>query len=224
MISHQRIVAFLSFKWVVPVLVVILFLFFMGLGVTVLKARLSAEIYQNRLSALAEEYSDLRERYNAAIMRTAITELVVDQGKLSVRIKSSAGVIKTIPVPCDPTAEIYVDYIIQDGRLWIRRVFDARTPPDQATIIDPAWAHLDWDDEKLDHGKAVYRQLDEGCWTITVTGNGSLGLVKTKTLSADQELVIPPPMEDFQKSLKSAHDEAEEVGLADVLKHLFQRH
>ncbi|MDT8389207.1 MAG: hypothetical protein RRC34_01705 [Lentisphaeria bacterium] len=222
MVSGHKIIAFLRFKWALPVVGVMLCLFFLSVGHTVVKARLSAEIYQSRLADLTREYADLRERYNAAVTRSAVTELVVAQGKLSVRIKSAAGVIKTIPVPCDPAAEIYVDYIIQDGRLWIRRVFDARTPPERATVIDPAWACLDWDDEKLDHGKAVYRQLDEGCWIITVTGNGSLGLVKT-TRSASENLVSPPSIADFHKATELARGEVDDIGLADVIRHLFRK-
>lgn len=213
--------AVLSLRWVAPLASGLLLLVVCGTGLWVLRERLAARVYEGRLRALAEEYGELRERYNEAVMRTAVTELYVRGEQLSVRIRTAAGIIRTIPVPCDPSREIYVDYVVCDGRLWIRRVFDSGTPPEKATVIDPAWAHLDWSNRELAYGKAVYRQLAEGAWVVTVTGNGSLGLVPATAPEGDTELVAAPDVKDFRKAVESAREEAAEVGLIEVVKHLF---
>jgi len=137
-------------------------------------ARLSAD-----LDTLGQRYDDLAERYDDAVRRTAVTELVVEEdGSLAVVIRDAAGELKRIETPFDPSAEIYVDYAVLDGRLWIRRVFDSYTPPGSAVVIDPVIGTIDWDQRPTGLGKAVYRSLTPGRWVITVTGNGSLGLAR----------------------------------------------
>ena len=98
-------------------------------GYRYLRADVEAEVYRDRLRALAEEYESLRGTYNEAVRRTAVTELLVHDGRLRVRVRSVAGVLREIETPFDPRQEVYVDYVVMDGRLWIRRVFDAWTPP-----------------------------------------------------------------------------------------------
>ncbi len=135
---------------------------------------------ETSLRDLATERDALREQYNAAVRRTAVTELLVEEGKLDVVIRTAEGVQKRIETPFDPRAEIYVDYAILDGRLWIRRVFDAYTPPGSGLVIDPLVESIDWDQRPEGFGKAVYRSLSPGRWMITVTGNGSLGLARVE--------------------------------------------
>ena len=66
-----------------------------------------------------------------------------------------------IPTALGPAAEIYVDYVVRDGRLWIRRVFDSETPPATAVVVDPALADIEWSAEGEAYGKAAYRALGE---------------------------------------------------------------
>ena len=156
-------------------------------------ARLEANVYRTRLSALDEDYRVLREHYEALIRETAVTELVVEDGQLAVAIRTAEGELRRIDTPYDPTAEIYVDYVVRGGRLWIRRVFDAATPPEQGIVIDPALAELDWtSDAELAHGKATYRALGEGRWVVTATGNGALGLAQA---GAGERVPLAPPPE-----------------------------
>jgi hypothetical protein len=155
------------------------------------------DVYRERLSELGRDYASLREQYNRAVRRTAVTELVVRDGTLSVSIRTAEGELKTLESPFDPSLEVYVDYVIVDGRLWIRRVFDARTPPGEGMVIDPAFADVDWNVAKAAHGKAAYRPLHEGRWVITVTGDGSLGLAPRHE-SDLVELSGPPPVRRYE--------------------------
>lgn len=188
-------------------------------GYRLVEANLRADIYRDRLTALAADYDTLRETYNQAVRRTAVTELVVDGGKLSVSIRNAEGVVKSIPTPFDPSGEIYVDYVVLDGRLWVRRVFDAKTPPSRGVLIDPKLAAVSWDDQGATHGKAVYRQLGEGRWIVTVTGDGSLGLARS-TLSEPTDLTTTPPVRDYEPVSEQAKTEADRIGPGDVIKRL----
>ena len=84
-------------------------------------ARLEANVYRVRLAALRDDFMLLRGRYESLIRETAVTELVVEDGALAVSIRTAEGELRRIETPYDPTAEIYVDYVVIDGRLWIRR-------------------------------------------------------------------------------------------------------
>jgi len=157
-----------------------------------------AQEAEKALAQARAQFDDLAQQYNQAIRKTAVTELWVEQGQLSVVVRTAAGVEQRIATPYDPAGEVYVDYVVVDGRMWIRRVFDANTPPSQATVIDPQWEQIDWSNPAATLGKAVYRTLDEGRWTITVTGDGSLGLAKASTPSQDTQLTYAPPLGSFE--------------------------
>ena len=113
-----------------------------------------------------------------------------------VSIRTAAGELRTIPTPYDPDSEIYVDYAVVDGRLWIRRVFDAATPPEDAVVIDPALRAIDWESDRAVHGKAAYRSLTEGRWIVTVTGDGSIGLARAEA-GDSLPLVHAPPIRRY---------------------------
>lgn len=169
-------------------------------------ARLEAGVYRERLHALSGDYELLRDRYASLVKETAVTELVVEDGALSVAIRTAEGELRRIETPYDPAAEIYVDYVVRGGRLWIRRVFDASTPPDQGTVIDASLAALDWDgDAELAHGKATYRALGEGRWIVTATGNGALGLARA-TDDGPTELAAPPELKEYPPAPDQARD------------------
>jgi hypothetical protein len=94
-----------------------------------LEASLAADVYRERLAEMAADYETLRGRYNQAVRRTAVTELRVVDGKLTVVIRTADGELQALESPFDPSNEIYVDYVVMNGRLWIRRVFDAKPWP-----------------------------------------------------------------------------------------------
>lgn len=212
-------------------------------GYRTLRAELEAGVYRSRLEALTGEYEGLRERFNDAVERTAVTELVVKDGTLSVHVRTALGLVHEVQTPFDPTGEVYVDFVVLDGRLWIRRVFDARTPPGEGLVIDPDLARVEWDSgtrspdttapasdtadtRELDlrrgsYGKAVYRRLDEGRWVVTVTGSGSLGLVKVEG-DAQVPLAHAPAVRDYETMSREIEDRFSKIGPGDVWKRLVQ--
>ncbi len=178
-------------------LVLILLVTLCGLAAfRLLEASLAAEIYRDRLAELAADYEALRERYNRAVRRTAVTELVVEGGKLRVVVRSADGELQTFESSLDPSKEIYVDYVVHGGRLWIRRVFDEATPPGEGLVIDPRLVDVDWGLETGSYGKAAYRELGEGRWVVDVTGDGSLGLARREP-GAALDLQPPPAVRRY---------------------------
>jgi len=160
----------------------------------------TAERLRSELTTLSADYTLLRDNYNEAVRRTAVTELLVEEGKLSVVIRTAEGEMKRIDTPCDVAGEVYVDYVILGGRLWIRRVFDQKTPPSKAVIIDPKLADIDWSAEHAQYGKAVYRHLTDGRWMISVSGDGSLGLARVE--GGNKVTLAPPPMVKDYETIK----------------------
>ena len=112
--------------------------------------------------------------------------------------------------------------MVLDGRLWIRRVFDDRTPPEQGVLIDPALAQIDWNEEQTAYGKATYRALSPGRWVVSVTGDGSLGLARSPD-DAPAELAPPPPVRDYEPIEAALDASLRELGPGEVLRALVQR-
>ena len=182
-------------------------------------SKVERDIYRDRLASLSGDYEMLRSRYNQAVAKTAVTELIVKDGRLSLAIRTVEGVNRVMETPFNPAREIYCDYVLLDGRLWIRRVYDAHTPPRDGLVIDNDLERLDWNDPAARYGKAVYRSLGEGRWIVTVTGDGSLGLAKTDA-KADAILSGPPPVCDYEQLEKQIGDTLDDVSVGDVLKRI----
>jgi hypothetical protein len=192
--------------WVEMILVGVLLIAILSALWAVGRARLSAAVYARRLEALCADYERLRQDYNRAVSRTAVTELRVSEGAVKVIVRTADGATREFATACRPDREVYADYVVLDGRLWIRRVFDADTAPAAGTLIDPALAGVPWAADESTVGKAVYRKLAEGRWLVTVTGNGSLGLERAPR-DAVVQLSPAPPVADFaavQRDLKQA--------------------
>ena len=189
-------------------------------GYALLRAGLAADVYLDRLQELAGDYEDLRGTFNEAVSKTAVTELVVKDGKLSVRVRNASGMVQELETPYDPAGEIYVDFVVINGRLLIRRLFDEATRPADAMLIDGSLVDVNWDAEGAQMGKAVYRALGEGLWVITVTANGSLDLVKSDHSSAES-LVSAPPVRDYEAIEEDAKTEIESIGPGDVVRRVF---
>lgn len=187
-------------------------------GLAHLRSNAEREVYRDRLVELSGQYDELLGMYNSAVRRTAVTELVVAEGRLSVRVRNAEGTIEEIETPFDPSREVYVDYAVLGGRVWIRRVFDSATRPEDALVLDPKLATIDWDPAGIEVGKAVYRSLGEGRWVVGVTGNGSLGLVKSPEGAEPAELGPPPAVADFAEVERKAKGAVAEVGLGDLLR------
>ncbi len=181
-----------------------------------LEASIAAEVYRDRLSELSSDYESLRAQYNEAVRRTAVTELQVEDGVLTVVIRTAEGDLQALPTELDPAKEIYVDYVVHGGRLWIRRLFDEETPPDQGLVVDPRFADFDWDASQ-GHGKAAYRALGEGRWVVDVTGDGSLGLARREADDA-VDLAPPPPVREYPPVDRAVEDRLGRVRPGEALR------
>ncbi len=209
-------------KWIEITIGALLLCVIVGVGYRLAYVNVERDIYRDRLAGLSTEYESLRTLYNQAVRKTAVTELLVENSKLSVVIRTMEGLDRVIDTPFDPMREIYCDYVLLDGRLWIRRVYDANTPPNRGLVIDDNLEHVNWNDSAARHGIAVYRSLSEGRWVVTVTGGGSLGLVKADA-KADVRLSAPPPVLDFDQIEKEINEAVAHVSVGDVLKRLLAR-
>jgi len=165
-------------------------------GYGVVRSHVSDEVLRGRLATLADDYELLHERYESVIARTAVTELRVAEGRLAVVVRGVEGDVREIETPYDPAKEIYVDYAVVDGRLFVRRVFAEDVPPREGVLVDPSLLAIDWDEARAAHGKAAYRTLAEGRWIVTVTGGGSLGLAPAP--DAPVPLSPPPTLRRFE--------------------------
>lgn len=193
---------------------------FAGLeGYRLVQSGIEAEVYRARLEEVAHDYEELRTQYNEAVRRTAVTELVVEDGRLRVAIRDVTGEIKSFDTPYDPSQEIYVDYVVLEGRLWIRRVFDESTPPERGLVIDPGLAEVDWDADPEGHGKAAYRELTEGRWVVSVTGDGSLGLARAGN-GQRAELTPAPPIRSYEPVESEVIDALRAVGPVEAVRAL----
>lgn len=189
-------------------------------GYSLLRADLAADVYLDRLQTLASDYETLRGTFNEAITKTAVTELVVEEGKLFVHVRNATGDVQVLETPYDPRGEIYVDFVVVNGRLLIRRLFDEKTRPADAMVIDERLADVDWAAEESRLGKAVYRALDDGRWVITVTTNGSLDLARAPE-GESFDLVSAPPVREYDQIREEAAHEIEEIGPGDVIRRVF---
>jgi len=187
-----------------------------------LESSLAAEVYRERIAELVLDYQALRGRYDEAVRRTAVTELVVADGRLSVVIRTAEGRLRTIETPFDPSREIYVDYVVRDGRLWIRRIFDDRTPPGDGLSIDPSLVDVDWEAVGEGHGKAAYRALGEGRWVVDVSGDGSLGLARREP-GEPVDLAPAPPVRRYEPLADSVDSALGSIGPGEALRALVRQ-
>lgn len=182
-----------------------------------LEASIAAEVYRSRLAELSSDYESLLGQYNQAVRRTAVTELLVEDGRLTVVVRTAEGELQSLPTDLDPSKEIYVDYVVYDGRLWIRRLFDEDTPPGDGLVVDPRFVAIDWQAESASHGKAAYRALSEGRWVVDVTGDGSLGLARRGPHEAVR-LSPPPPVRQYGPIDRAVESRLGRVGALEALQ------
>lgn len=189
------------------------------IGYSVVRGQMAEDVYLDRLEALATDYESLRSTFNEAISKTAVTELVVEDGELFVHVRSAAGDVQVLETPYDPSGEIYVDFVVVNGRLLIRRLFDEKTRPADAMVIDESLTDVDWSAHDSRLGKAVYRELGEGRWVITVTANGSLDL--TRASESDRfDLVNAPPVREYEAIRDDASKAVDRIGPGEVLSRM----
>jgi hypothetical protein len=187
------------------------------------REEVTSRIYRDKLDQLAADYAALTNHYNDAVRRSAITELEVTEDSLNVLIRTADGQIRRIRTPYDPSREIYVDFLVGNGRIWIRRVFDDKTPPSEATLIDPVWDKVDWERPDLSYGKAIYRSLKPGLWSIQVSGSGSLSL-EPVPYSLVERLKSAPEVRSYEEIKIALEEEMKRItfkDFVDVFRHPF---
>ncbi|MCW5754661.1 MAG: hypothetical protein KIT24_08165 [Phycisphaeraceae bacterium] len=183
-------------------------------GYRLARTSVARDVYRERLVEVARAYHALREEYNAAVRKTAVTELIVRDGTLFVRVRNAGGEVREMPTPFDPREEIFVDYALLDNRLYIRRVFDARTPPMLAMVVDAGLGSIDWNAPGAAHGKVVYRSLGEGRWVITATGNGAIGLARAE---GEADLAHAPQVRDYSTITEETAAKVGEISFGEVM-------
>jgi len=180
-----------------------------------LREEVTSRIYRNKLETMAGEYAALADQYNRAVRQSAITELEVTETSVAVLIRTIDGQIRRIETPFNPKREVFVDYLVGDGRIWIRRVFDQATPPENALVIDPVWEAVDWKRGGLNYGKIIYRALEPGVWSIQVSGNGALTLEPVDT-SRVELLQASPEIRTYEEIKLQLDQEVQSIRLKDL--------
>jgi hypothetical protein len=186
------------------------------------RSRVLADLYAERLQGLSREYADLRERYDRAVEASAVTEILVDPDhRVSVVVRSAAGVLRRIQTPFDGRNELHVDFVVKAGRLFIRRVYDDRTAPQKALWVDPELRELDWSDPAVARGLSVYRgQLDPGRWLVTTSGNGALDLKRAP--NEPMPIRSPPEVRDYDAVERKIEEDYRQVTSLDVVRRALQ--
>lgn len=192
------------------------------LGYRLTASHVATDIYRARLQEVSRDYENLRTQFNEAIRKTAVTELIVRDGQLTISVPQPDGQRRLLQTPFHPDREIYCDYVLIDGRLWIRRLYDDLTPPAQGMVLDGQFEFIDWNAPGASHGHAVYRSLAPGRWIVTVTGDGSMGLVP---VGEDQFVTLTPApqVHDYQEIQKQVDKAIEVIDAGDVIDHLMGR-
>lgn len=186
------------------------------------KANVAQDIYRDRLTSLQADYQQLAEQYNQAITPRPVTELLVEDGRVCVIVRKGGGELVRVPTTFNGWEnDVYVDYVLADGRLLIRRVFEIKNGQDTSkpVQVDSDLVEVQWGDA-VPFGKAIYRsKMEDGRWVVSVTGDGSLTL-KHVGDEAEVELATQPRVEEFKPMDQRADNAVERIGVGDVWKHL----
>jgi hypothetical protein len=186
------------------------------------KSSVAQNIYRDRLTSLQEDYQQLAEQYNQAITPRPVTELLVDDQMVCILVRKGDGELVRVPTPFNGWKnDVYVDYVLADGRLLIRRVFEIKNGQDTSkpVQVDADLVDVQWGDA-VPFGKAIYRsRMEDGRWVVSVTGDGSLTL---KRVGDDEpvELATQPKVGEFEPVNERADEAVERIGVGDVWRHL----
>jgi hypothetical protein len=192
------------------------------LGYQWAKASVAENIYRDRLTELQDDYEQLAERYNEAITPRPVTELLVEDQRVCVLVRKGDGELVRVPTPFNAWEnDVYVDYVLADGRLLIRRVFEINNERNTSmpVQVDADLVDVQWGDA-VPFGKAIYRsQMADGRWVVSVTGDGSLAL---KRVGDDEaiDLATRPEIQKYDPIDERTDAAVERIGIADVWDYL----
>lgn len=186
------------------------------------KASVAQDIYRDRLTSLQADYQQLAEQYNQAITPRPVTELLVENQKVCVLVRKGDGELVRVPTPFNGWEnDVYVDYVLADGRLLIRRVFEIKNGQDTSkpVQVDADLVDVQWGDA-VPFGKAIYRsKMADGRWVVSVTGDGSLTLKRVGD-HEPVELATQPRIEKFDPVDERADEAVQRIGVGDVWQYL----
>jgi hypothetical protein len=193
------------------------------LGYHFMRSNIAADLYRDRLREAVKENEALRQTFNEAVKKTIVTELIVnDDDSVCVVFVSADNTERVVPTPFKKGAEVFVDFIVRDGKLFLRRVFDENTKPREALYIDPDMQTVDWKSNGGPRGAATYAQLNQnGRWNVSVAGNGALELKKADDKAPRQGPVAMPPVKEFSVIEKELNTKVDDIGPGDVVRTLF---
>lgn len=192
-------------------------------------------VLTDQYNNLANQFNALADQYNEAIVPRPVTELFVEDGKVCLAVRLGDGRVIRKQTDFDVQAnQVYVDYVVVDQRLLIRRAFEfnktTAVPPDKVVYIDEELLDIDWDIDTIPYGKALScSKLVDGRYIISVAGNGSLDLKKVAD-EAEVELEAEPIIKQYapvskrvedHEPVKRATEDAQKIGVGDVWRHLF---
>lgn len=192
------------------------------LGYQWAKASVAQEIYRDRLASLQADYQHLAKQYNQAITPRPVTELLVEDQKICVIVRKGDGELVRVPTPFNGWEnDVYVDYVLADGRLLIRRVFEIKNGQDTSkpVQVDAELVEVQWGDS-VPFGKAIYRsKMEDGRWVVSVTGDGSLTL---KRIAANEpvKLATQPKIQKFDPVDERADEAVDRISVGDVWRHM----
>ena len=193
------------------------------LGYNFMRSNIAADLYRDRLREAVKENEAMRQTFNEEVKKTIVTELLVqDDETVCVVFVAADNTERIVATPFKMGAEVYVDFIVRDNRLFLRRVFDENTKPKEALHIDPELQTVDWKNLSIPRGSATYAQLNKkGRWTVSVSGNGALQLTKADDNVKRQPLTITPAVKDYEVIEKEMNAKVEEIGVGDVMQSIF---
>lgn len=183
------------------------------------RSHVADDIYRQRLREANERYTALASTYNDAVKKTAVTELVVyEDGSVCVAFVNEDGTEEIKQTPFKMGSEVFVDFMVVDGKTFFRRVFDENTPPKEALVINPLKKSWEQSGETA-RGKAAYAKLTEpGRWTVTLSGNGSLDIAKKDKDAEPTRLMPPPDVKNYDEIEAELNDTINDITPADVFQ------
>jgi len=197
------------------------------LGYSVVRTNIAADLYRDRLREAVKENEAMRQTFNEAVKKTVVTELVVnDDETICVVFVSADNTEHVVPTPFKMGAVLWADCIVQDGKLFLRRVFDDNTAPINALFIDPVVQTVDWKragpSGKVPQGIAANGEINaKGRWVVSASGQGALELKKADDAAPRQPIARDLQVRDYKEIEKQITTKVDEIGPTDVWKSLF---
>lgn len=193
------------------------------MGYNFMRSNIAADFYRDRLREEVEKREALRQSFNEAVKKTIVTELLVQEDEsICVVFVNADNTERVVPTPFKMGAVVYVDFIVLDNRVFLRRVYDEDTKPSEALFIDPQMQTIDW--KKMDdlQGNAPFARLNKkGRWTVSVTGNNALQLTKADDSAKRQPLTYAPTVKDYEEIAKEMDAQIDDIGVGDVISSIF---